>query len=85
MKRVYTSFGIISQQILWWRCLRTLLDRAFLAASHVLARDYNAENSGKAQQEANSIILGASRLGEMADSLQAELDKINGQISAIQA
>ncbi len=53
-------------------------------ASHVLARDYNAEIQAK-QQEADNYNSEASRLGEMADSLQAELDKINGQISAIQA
>ena len=52
-------------------------------ASHVLARDYNAEIQAK-QQEADNYNSEASRLGEMADSLQAELDKINGQISAIQ-
>lgn len=56
----------------------------FGLASHVLARDYNAEIQAK-QQEADNYNSEASRLGEMADSLQAELDKINGQISAIQA
>lgn len=55
----------------------------FVLASHVLARDYNAEIQTK-QQEADNYNAEASRLGEMADSLQAELDKINGQISAIQ-
>lgn len=55
----------------------------FGLASHVLARDYNAEIQAK-QQEADNYNSEASRLGEMADSLQAELDKINGQISAIQ-
>lgn len=55
----------------------------FGLASHVLARDYNAEIQTK-QQEADNYNAEASRLGEMADSLQAELDKINGQISAIQ-
>ena len=55
----------------------------FGMASHVLARDYNAEIQAK-QQEADNYNSEASRLGEMADSLQAELDKINGQISAIQ-
>ena len=56
----------------------------FGLASHVLARDYDAEIQAK-QQEADNYNSEASRLGEMADSLQAELDKINGQISAIQA
>lgn len=56
----------------------------FGLASHVLARDYNAEIQAK-QQEADNYNSEASRLGEMADSLQAELDKINGQISTIQA
>jgi len=55
----------------------------FGLASHVLARDYNAEIQAK-QQEADNYNSEASRLGEMADSLQAELDKVNGQISAIQ-
>ena len=55
----------------------------FGLASHVLARDYDAEIQAK-QQEADNYNSEASRLGEMADSLQAELDKINGQISAIQ-
>lgn len=57
---------------------------AFGLASHVLARDYNAEIQAK-QKEAESYNSEASRLGQMADSLQSELDKINGQIAAIQA
>ena len=56
----------------------------FGLASHVLARDYDAEIRAK-QQEADNYSSEASRLGEMADSLQSELDKINGQIAAIQA
>ena len=56
----------------------------FGLASHVLARDYDAEIQAK-QQEADNYNSEASRLGEMADSLQSELDKINGQIVAIQA
>ena len=56
----------------------------FGLASHVLARDYNAEIQAK-QKEADSYNSEASRLGQMADSLQSELDKINGQIAAIQA
>ena len=56
----------------------------FGLASHVLARDYDAEIRAK-QQEADNYNSEASRLGEMADSLQSELDKINGQIAAIQA
>ena len=56
----------------------------FGLASHVLARDYDAEIQAK-QQEADNYNSEASRLGEMADSLQSELDKINGQIAAIQA
>lgn len=56
----------------------------FGLASHVLARDYNAEIQAK-QKEAESYNSEASRLGQMADSLQSELDKINGQIAAIQA
>lgn len=56
----------------------------FGLASHVLARDYNAEIQAK-QKEADSYNSEASRLGQMADNLQSELDKINGQIAAIQA
>lgn len=56
----------------------------FGLASHVLARDYDAEIRAK-QQEADNYNSEASRLGEMADSLQSELDKINGQIATIQA
>ena len=56
----------------------------FGLASHVLARDYNAEIQAK-QKEVDSYNSEASRLGQMADNLQSELDKINGQIAAIQA
>ena len=81
----HTSFGIISQQSVSGGdvCIARL-DRAFLAWHHTYARDYNAEIQAK-QQEADNYNSEALRLGEMADSLQAELDKINGQISAIQA
>lgn len=53
------------------------------AASQVLARDYDAEIKAK-EQEANKYSNESSRLGQMADSLQVELNKINEQIAAIQ-
>ena len=53
-------------------------------SEHVAARDFNAEIQAK-EREASQYSSEATRLGQMADSLQAELDKLNGQIADIQA
>lgn len=52
-------------------------------SSYVAARDFEAEIKAK-EQEAGQYNAEASRLGEMAESLQGELDKLNDQITQIQ-
>lgn len=52
-------------------------------SSYVAARDFEAEIKAK-EQEAGRYNAEASRLGEMAESLQGELDKLNDQITQIQ-
>ena len=60
----HTSFGIISQQSVSGGdvCIARWIGH-FGLASHVLARDYNAEIQAK-QQEADNYNSEASRLGE---------------------
>lgn len=56
----------------------------FQLSPHVFARDYEAEIRNLEQQEA-AARREADRLGAMAATLEEELGRINGQISAIQA